>query len=202
MRNRLPADAGCRNRQTMGKQEKEIVMVLRGSILTCAVLLAALCGPQRARAEGVFTLSSTAYKDGERLPTKFAGNNKSNPNCVGENISPPLAWANPPEGTKSYALLMLDIDGRPPGGVVHWVAYGIPASVTGFAEGEVSKPSDKYVGGSSLMKLPNYFGPCTPPGPQHHYTFTLMATDLEPTALAAGLTRDELIKALDGHVKQ
>jgi hypothetical protein len=74
--------------------------------------------------------------------------------------------------------------------------------VTGFAEGEVSKPSDKYVGGTSLMKLSNYFGPCTPPGPIHHYTFTLMATDLEPTALAPGLTRDEAIKALDGHVKQ
>ena len=86
---------------------------------------------------------------------------------------------------------MFDPEGRPPGGVSHWVAYGIPASVTGFAEGEVSKPSDKYVGGTSLMKLSNYFGPCTPPGPLHHYTFTLMATDLEPTALAPGLTRDE-----------
>src|ERR1700744_3575084 len=177
-------------------------MVLRGSILTGAVLLAALCSTQAARADGVFTLSSTAYKDGERLPTKFAGNNKSNPNCVGENISPPLAWTNPPAGTKSYALLMLDIDGRPPGGVSHWVAYGIPASVTGFAEGEVSKPSDKYVGGQSTMKLANYFGPCTPPGPPHHYILTLMATDLDPKALAAGLDRAEAMKALDGHVLQ
>src|SRR5580698_7898897 len=176
-------------------------MVLRGSVLAGAVMLATLCGSQGAKADGVFTLSSSAYKDGERLPTKFAGNNKSNPNCVGENVSPPLAWANPPEGTKSYALLMLDIDGRPPVGVSHWVAYGIPASVTGFAEGEVSKPSDKYVGGQSTMKLPSYFGPCTPPGAPHHYTFTLMATDLEPSALKPGMTRDEVIKALDGHVK-
>ena len=56
----------------------------------------------------------------------MAGNNKSNPNCVGENISPQLSWSNPPEGTKSYAILVFDIDGRPPGGVSHWVAYGIP----------------------------------------------------------------------------
>jgi phosphatidylethanolamine-binding protein (PEBP) family uncharacterized protein len=81
------------------------------------------------------------------------------------------------------------------------VAYGIPASVTGFAEGEVSKPSDKYVGGKSLMQLSNYFGPCTPPGAPHHYIFTLIATDLEPTALKEGMTRDEVIKALDGHAK-
>jgi len=176
-------------------------MQIRASFLSGALALFAFGGVQAAHAQGVFTLSSPGFKDGERLATKFAGNNKSNPNCVGENISPALSWANPPEGTKSYAILMFDIDGRPPGGVSHWVAYGIPASVTGFAEGEVSKPSDKYVGGQSLMKLANYFGPCTPAGPPHHYIFTLMATDLEPAALKEGMTRDELIKALDGHAK-
>ena len=177
-------------------------MLLRGSILASALALAAFCGSHQARAQAAFTLSSPDFKDGERLAVKMAGNNKANPNCVGENVSPALAWANPPADTKSYALLMFDPEGRPPGGVSHWVAYGIPVSVTGFAQGEVSKASDKYVGGQSLMKLSNYFGPCTPPGPQHHYTFTLMATDLEPTALAPGLSRDEAIKALEGHVKQ
>ena len=172
-------------------------MLIRNSILAAIVALIAAGSAPGANAQGVFTFSSTGFKDGERLATKFAGNNKSNPNCVGENISPALSWANPPEGTKSYALLMFDTDGRPPGGVSHWVAYGIPVSVSGFAEGEVSKPSEKYIGGQST----NYFGPCTPAGPQHHYIFTLMATDLEPTALKEGMTRDELIKALDGHAK-
>ena len=111
---------------------------------------------------------------------EFAGNNKSNPNCVGENISPRCPGPTRRKAPRATHILMFDLDGRPPGGVTHWVAYGIPASVTGFAEGEVSKPSDKYVGGQSLMKLANYFGPCTPPGPPHHYIFTLMATDLEP----------------------
>ncbi len=174
----------------------------RGSIIAGAVAIAALCGAQETRAQAVFTLTSPSFKDGERLAVKNAGNNKSNPNCVGENVSPALNWTNPPEGTKSYALLMFDPEGRPPGGVSHWVAYGIPASVAGFAEGEVSKPSEKYVGGQSLMKLPHYFGPCTPPGPPHHYTFTLMATELEPNALQPGLTRDEAMKALEGKVKQ
>ena len=176
-------------------------MMVRSLILVAAVALMAICGVQGAYAQGVFTLSSPSFKDGERLATKNAGNNKSNPNCVGENISPAFSWANPPGGTKSYAFVVFDPDGRPPGGFVHWVAYGIPASVTGFAEGEVSKPSDKYVGGQSTMKLANYFGPCTPPGPAHHYILTLMATDLEPTALKEGMTRDEAIKALDGHAK-
>jgi Raf kinase inhibitor-like YbhB/YbcL family protein len=132
---------------------------------------------------------------------KNAGDNKSNPNCVGQNVSPPLSWSNPPAGTTSYALLMVDPEGRGGLGVSHWVAYGIPVAVTGFAEGEVSKPSDKYVGGKQQAGQATYQGPCTPPGDWHHYTFTLIATDLDPKALQPGMTRDEVLKALDGHAK-
>ena len=176
-------------------------MLLRRSILAVTASLAALCGAHGALAQGAFTLSSASFKDGERLPVKFAGNSKSNPNCVGANLSPAFSWTNPPEGTKSFALLMFDPEGRPPAGVSHWVAYGIPASVTGFVEGEVSKPSEKYVAGVGTAKLNYYAGPCTPAGAPHHYTFTLIATDLEPTALQPGMTREELFKALDGHAK-
>jgi Raf kinase inhibitor-like YbhB/YbcL family protein len=178
------------------------MLLKRVALLAGGVALAMAFGAQGANAQGVFTISSKSFKDGERLATKMAGNNKQNPNCVGDNVSPELSWTNLPAGTKSLALLMFDPEGRPPGGVSHWVAYGIAPTVTGFAEGEASKQTDKYVGGKSLMNLPHYFGPCTPPGPLHHYTFTLMATDLEPNALQPGLTRDEVIKALDGKVKQ
>jgi len=135
------------------------------------------------------------------LPQKSAGNNKSNPNCLGENISPELTISNPPDGTKSFALLVFDPEGRPPNGVSHFVAYGIPASVTSFAEGELSRPDDRFVGGQSLMKLPTYMGPCTPVGAPHHYVFTLIATDFDAKELKEGMTRDELIRALDGHAK-
>lgn len=176
-------------------------MFNRISIVATAIACSVLFGGHGVHAQGAFTLSSSSFRDGERLMMKNAGNAKSNPNCVGENVSPAFSWSHPPAGTKSFALLMFDSDGRPPNGVSHFVAYGIPASVTGFAEGELSKPSDKYVGGQSTMKLAHYFGPCTPPGAPHHYIFTLIATDLEPTALKPGLTREELIKALEGHTK-
>jgi Raf kinase inhibitor-like YbhB/YbcL family protein len=149
-----------------------------------------------------FSLISSAFKDGTPLALKNAGANKANPNCIGENVSPPLAWANVPDGTKSFALLMTDPEGQAGLGSVHWVAYGIPASVTGFAEGEVSKPSDKYVGGKGSAGQAIYVGPCTPPNTTyHHYTFTLIATDLDPKELAPGLTRDELLPKLKGHSK-
>jgi Raf kinase inhibitor-like YbhB/YbcL family protein len=177
-------------------------IVKRGiSCVLAAAVVALVSGGVAQAADRPFKLKSPAFRDNAKLADKFAGNDKSNPNCVGENISPPLAWTNPPDGTKSYALLMIDPEGRAGLGVVHWVAYGIPASVTGFAEGEVSGPSDKYVGGKSTRSLPSYFGPCTPPGDWHHYTFTLIATDLDPKALQPGMTRDELLAALNGHTK-
>jgi Raf kinase inhibitor-like YbhB/YbcL family protein len=155
------------------------------------------------RAADVFTLTSPVIPDNGTLAIKNACSDKQrSPNCVGENISPPLEWSNPPEGTKSFALLLFDPEGRAPAGVSHMVIYGIPADVKGFAEGELSKPSDKFVGGKSLMGLGTYFGPGTPPNTDwHHYTFTLVATDLDPKALQPDLTRDELAKALEGHVK-
>jgi len=177
------------------------MLAVRNLALAGAMALAYACCSQSASAQGAFTIASSSFKDGERLATKMAGNNKQNPNCVGENVSPALSWSNPPAGTKSYALIMYDPEGRLGLGVVHWVAYGIAASVTGFAEGETSKQTDKYVGGKSTMSLAHYFGPCTPPGAPHHYTFTLIATDLEPAALQPGMTRDEVMKALDGHAK-
>jgi Raf kinase inhibitor-like YbhB/YbcL family protein len=151
----------------------------------------------------VLTLTSSAIPDNGTLAVKNACSDKArSPNCVGENVSPPLAWSGVPEGTKSFALLLFDPEGRAPAGVSHMVIYGIPVSVTGFAEGEISQPSDKFVGGKSLMGKAVYFGPGTPPNTDwHHYTFTLVATDLDPKALQPGLTREQLAEALKGHVK-
>jgi len=170
-------------------------------LLVGGMILAAWCIAQITNAAEPFMLTSPAFKDGTPMPKKHANNTPGNANCVGENVSPPFTWSNPPAGTKSFALIMVDPEGRGGTGVVHWVAYGIPASVTGFAEGEVSKPSDKYIGGKGNAGVGHYMGPCAPPGMPHHYTFTLIATDLEAKELPPGLTRDELFAKLTGHTK-
>jgi hypothetical protein len=170
-------------------------------VLLGGLALASFSAAPAARSAEPFRLTSPALEDNAPLATKNAGDRKDNPNCVGQSISPPLRWTNPPAGTNSFALLLVDPEGRGGLGVVHMVIYGIPAAVTDFSEGELSKSSDKFVGGKSTMGLPVYFGPCTPPGDWHHYTFTLIATDLDPKALQPGMTRDELFAALAGHAK-
>lgn len=143
-----------------------------------------------------FALTSTTFKDGQLMPQKVANMNapgtaNPNPNCVGQNVSPQLSWSGAPQGTKSFAVTMVDPEGRGGLGVFHWVAYGIPPDVTSFAEGEVGKATEKYVGGKSTQGVGFYSGPCTPPGSPHHYTFKVIATDLEPKDLAPGLTLPE-----------
>ena len=191
------APGQSRRRAAKANNKKVSVMLIRKSMPSAIVALIALGGAPAAYAQGVFyaVLARLRTANGCRKVPETT----ISPNCVGDFAG--ISWANPPEGTKSYAFLIFDLDCRPPGGVSHWVAYGIPPSVTGFAEGEVSKPSTKYVGGQSTMKLSTYFGPCTPPGPPHHYIFTLMASDLEPNAFKEGLTREQLFKELDGHAK-
>jgi Raf kinase inhibitor-like YbhB/YbcL family protein len=175
----------------------------KGAILLAgAVVLASgyVCGT--ANAADPFMLTSSSFKDGTMMPKKVANKNPGDrPNCVGENVSPQFSWPNAPAGTTSYALTMTDPEGRGGAGVFHWVAYGIPASVTSFAEGEVSNESDKYVGGKSTQGVAHYSGPCTPPGNPHHYTFIIIATDLDAKALPPGLTNPELHAKLAGHTK-
>src|SRR3984957_13108290 len=94
-----------------------------------------------------FTLTSPSLEDNGKLAVKNAGNDKSNPNCVGENVSPPLEWKNPPAGTKSFALTLVDPEGRGGLGVVLWVAYGIPVSVSRLEGGVKRYDFDTFIGG-------------------------------------------------------
>jgi Raf kinase inhibitor-like YbhB/YbcL family protein len=182
-------------------------MLTKKALLAAAgMVLAALSVAELAHAAAApFTLMSSTFKDGTLMPAKVANMNQPgatpNPNCVGQNVSPQLSWSGAPEGTKSFALTMVDPEGRGGLGVFHWVAYGIPANVNSFAEGEVSKPSDKYVGGKSTQGVGYFSGPCTPPGSPHHYTLKVIATDLDPKELPPGLTLPELEAKLAGHAK-
>ena len=168
---------------------------LAGAIVT-------LCVGQGALAAEPFSLTSSSFKDGTMFSVKHAGNFSTNPNCVGENISPQLSWSNMPAGTKSLALLLVDPEARAGLGFIHMVVYGIAPAIAGFAEGELSQPNNKFVGGKNGSGLSYYQGTCIPQGiGMHHYTFTLIATDLEPSELPAGLTRDELFAKIAGHAK-
>src|SRR5438874_8835020 len=87
-----------------------------GALRCCGMILAfsSVVGTAQAQ-EKLFGLTSTTFKDGQMMPKKVANsraNFPQNANCLGENISPQLSWINPPAGTKSFAILMVDLEGR------------------------------------------------------------------------------------------
>jgi len=174
---------------------------LRIGVLLAGGALLLASGAAWAQTPAPFTLTSTTFKDGQLMPKKVSSNAAGNPNCVGDNVSPQLSWSGAPADTKSFAITMVDPEGRGGAGVHHWIAYGIPPNVTSFAEGETSKESPKFVGGKSTQGVGTFSGPCTPPGAPHHYTFVVIATDFDPKELPPGLTIPELWAKLPGHAK-
>ncbi|MEW6582177.1 MAG: YbhB/YbcL family Raf kinase inhibitor-like protein [Actinomycetota bacterium] len=131
------------------------------------------------------TLTSRAFPDGAGIPRRHT--------CEGDDLSPPLAWDGIPAGTRSLALTVDDPDA--PGGVfVHWLAWGIPPTAAGVAEGERAP-----VEGRNGFGTTGYRGPCPPRGHgPHRYVFSLHALDAD-LALPAGAGVDEVRRAIAGH---
>jgi len=168
------------------------------SIFMLAVLVSACSSPAEPTEAVVttqLTLTSDAFAHGQSIPAKYT--------CVGKDISPALAWGEPPAGTQSFALIMDDPD-APIGTWVHWVLYNIPAEtrnleealpVTGknVPEGQGGVFTGKNSGGNI-----GYNGPCPPSG-THRYFFKLYALD-ETVGLLPGADKGELLKAMEGHI--
>ncbi|MCI0410565.1 MAG: YbhB/YbcL family Raf kinase inhibitor-like protein [Acidobacteria bacterium] len=119
--------------------------------------------------------------------------------CDGEDVSPPLTWADPPDGTKSFALISDDPDA--PGGTwVHWVVWNIPPSSRGLAQGAAKSAqwTDGTRQGITDFRRVGYGGPCPPSG-THRYFFRLYALDTM-LDLASGASRADLDRSMRGHV--
>jgi Raf kinase inhibitor-like YbhB/YbcL family protein len=138
-----------------------------------------------------FELTSSAFAAGGSIPSRYT--------CDGEDISPPLAWTDPPQGTQSFALICDDPD-APVGTWVHWVLYNLPAetqTLPGAVPPDADLPGGGQHGENSWRRL-GYGGPCPPSG-THRYFFKLYALDTV-LDLAAGAGKKQLLRAMEGHI--
>ena len=137
------------------------------------------------------TLTSSAFSAGGKIPRRFT--------CDGDDISPPLEWQDPPEGTKAFALIVNDPD-APRGTWVHWVLFDLPGSARSIAE-PVSAEAKLETGGThgkNTWGRSDYGGPCPPAG-THRYFFRLYALNA-PLSLPAGATVEQVRRAMEGRV--
>jgi len=153
----------------------------------------AILGEVEARGEEhrEISMRSAAFEEGGMIPKKYT--------CDGANVSPPLAWDNVPEATKSLALISDDPD-APAGTWVHWVIYNLPPNLRELPEnipGQKTLENGSLQGTNDFRKI-GYGGPCPPSG-THRYYFKLYALD---TVLGCdpGMTKAELLKAMEDHL--
>jgi len=134
-----------------------------------------------------FALSSSAFIQSQAIPVKYT--------CDDQDVSPPLQWSEPPQGTQSFALICDDPD-APVGTWVHWVLFNIPAETRELPEQGL--PPGGSVDGKNSWGRTGYGGPC-PPGGTHRYFFKLYALDTT-LDLPAGVDKAKLLKAMEGHI--
>jgi len=167
----------------------------------CTIPLQAALAQSPSAASAGFSVTSPRHSEGAFLDKRFAGPTDERAACWGENVSLPLQWTNAPANTMSVAIILYDIEGGGNGPVVHWIGYGIAPDATGFAEGEGTTLSSRFVGGTNNRGLPTYVGPCAPAADTpHHYIYTVYALNVPKEELPAGLTRDQFLDKVKGRI--
>lgn len=189
---------------------KDIERLLLWAVLVTSLSIAATAqtaAPPKAAPHLVLWVTTTAWPDGGEIPMRYAAH--------GDNQSPAFDFhwnlgtnpTAPPESLRSYAVILHDVQNssnKTTTDTLHWSAFNIPGTAKGLPEGLGSGDlADGTRNGPGIAsrngKTPAYFGPGAGPGPLHHYVFEFYALDTK-LDLPANTTREDLLKAMDGHV--
>ncbi len=110
---------------------------------------------------------------GQEIPARFT--------CDGADERPDFSWSDVPEGTKSFALSLIDYDVpkkfRPDGIWVHWLVKDLPADVREIKGLATALPA----GAKEVLNdfgRAAWGGPC-PPDRRHDYHFRIYALKAE-----------------------
>jgi Raf kinase inhibitor-like YbhB/YbcL family protein len=175
----------------MGMSKSWLLGFLAGAILAMITMITA-----DSSGGETMKLSSSAFKDGDKIPMQYVM-----PGAGGRNLSIPLTWANPPAGTQSFALAMVD-----PHPVarnwVHWLVIDLPANANTLAEGASGK---RMPPGAVELKNsfgdPGYGGPQPPRGTgDHPYVITVYALSAPKLDLGKNPTLAAFQEALAGKI--
>ena len=153
-------------------------------------------------------VTSPAFESGDLIPERYTRS--------GDNLSIPLNWSDPPDGTKSYVILFVGEPVADGGGTwILWAVYNLPPDLHGLSEGLT--PNDEGQLDSGGQHLENsylelaYSGPPTHPVETRRFYMRvyalntmLTAEDIEEAAATVdtwiGGTELILLKAMEGHI--
>lgn len=140
-----------------------------------------------------FRLSSPEFVYGQFIPAGYATD--------GPGISPPLEWASPPRGTKSFALVLV-VDDLAYGArsEVQWLVYNLPPEARALVERvpQVREfPCGILQGTNDAGRIG--YGGRRAMADTRRYVFRIFALDRR-LDLAPGAPRQSVFAALKGHV--
>ena len=174
---------------------------LAGAVTALACAALACAGVADA---APFTLSSPAFRDGAAIPLRFTqtGTQPSGvlrPGELSAAVSPPLAWTDPPPGTRAFVLLLRDH-----ADLMMWAVVNIPGGVRSLPEAIPNgNQSSKLPAGAfhKSFRSNGWLGPGagrTPAG-RRTYVWTLYPLD-SPLPLAEDASYPEILAAMEGHL--
>lgn len=135
-------------------------------------------------------LTSSAVKDGEKLPLEYTGD--------GDSASPPLSWTGVPTGTQSLVLIMhhLDPEGKTK---IYWLMHDIDPKTKGAARNATDFGK---MGMSTVHNRVEYAPPHSQGPGEKKYVLTLFALSAKPDLSKAGnpVTVEPLLAAMKGKI--
>jgi Raf kinase inhibitor-like YbhB/YbcL family protein len=135
-------------------------------------------------------LTSSVFRSDGWIPARFT--------CDGANVSPPLAWSDPPQGARSFALVCADPD-APRGVWYHWAIYDLSPNLRILSENwSTASPTPPQA--VNDFRRSGYGGPCPPRGDRpHRYQFRLYALNVERLGLGRSVHCREVEAAAKAH---
>lgn len=129
-----------------------------------------LYGASFSATQEAFKLSSPAFKDGAFIDLQYAGMGVKG----ASNISLPLSWEGAPQGTRSFALAMVD---KTDGDFLYWAVVNLPSDAD-----HINREASPWYMPYACSELRNGFGTIGYAGPDpakgsgiHVYEITLYA---------------------------
>ena len=147
--------------------------------------------------ETEFEVTSSAFGNDEDIPAKYARSDVSG----GENISIPLEWENTPDGTKSFAISMVDTH-ESADNFLHWLVINIDLDITSIEEGAsgANMPSFATEFNNDYGEE-GYGGPNPPPDSgEHDYEITVYALSIPSMGMTENSGLDEFKSFTEGKV--
>ena len=142
-------------------------------------------------------VESETFAEGHRIPDANSD--------YADGMSPELRWNVPPAGTRAIAVVAEDPDAPRQSPFTHWLLYNLPGDLIEVPpaippDARLPQLGEMAAQGQASNGTIGYFGPHPPKddGP-HHYHFEVFCLDA-PLPLQPGATRDQLMRAMAGHV--